>query len=365
MQVISGPDQVALTELISAAPGLPSILHHPKSTVLEELRMKKIEKSAPQASPSSGGSACASHSQCSSAAKDSKGCAGCASKGGGNPLAQQDADIAATISGVTYPLFVMSGKGGVGKSSVSVNLAVALAEKGFKVGLLDVDLHGPSVANLLGLAQGLEMDEESEKLIPATYSKNLSVLSMDSLLRNKDTAILWRGPKKTSAIRQFIGDVEWGKLDFLVIDSPPGTGDEHMTILKTIPNALCIVVTTPQEISLADVRKAMNFLQHVQGKVLGIVENMSGLSCPHCGKDIPLFKRGGGSELAKRYQVPFLGAIALDPATVVAADLGVPVVLLPEDSIAKRDFLNIADAVAVHCSGNKAVQMAAPNEDTI
>lgn len=303
---------------------------------------------------------CASRATCPSAG-DGAGCAGCASRDD-NPLARQDMEIERTVSRIRYPLFVMSGKGGVGKSSVSVNIAAALAEKGFRTGLLDIDLHGPSVANLMGLSQGLEMDEAGEKLIPAVYGPNLSVLSMDSLLRDRDTAILWRGPKKNGAIRQFIGDVQWGDLDFLVIDSPPGTGDEHLTILKAMPDILSIVVTTPQEISLADVRKAMNFLQHVNGRVLGVVENMSGLACPHCGKDIPLFKRGGGRELAARYDVPFLGAVALDPVAVTAADLGVPVVLLKEASVAKKDFFALADAVAARCAGNGAVRLSLPQE---
>jgi Mrp family chromosome partitioning ATPase len=251
----------------------------------------------------------------------------------------------------------MSGKGGVGKSSVTVNIAAALARKGCRVGILDVDIHGPSIANLLGLGHGLEMDEHEQKLIPAEFLPNLYAVSMDSLLRNKNTAVLWRGPKKTTAIRQFLANVQWGDLDFLLIDSPPGTGDEHLTILKIIPNALCLVVTTPQEIALADVRKALNFLQHAQSAILGVVENMSGLACPYCGKDIPLFKTGGGKELAKDYAVPFLGAIALDPVTVVAADRGVPVVLLEEDSIAKKDFLALAETVATACTEDKAVRL--------
>ncbi len=306
---------------------------------------------------------CPSQSGCATAGKDGSGCASCASRRDGNPFADQDAVIGQTLKAIRHTLFVMSGKGGVGKSSVTVNIAAALAKKGFKVGILDVDLHGPSVPNLLGLSQGLEMDEQGEKLIPAEYMPNLHVLSMDSLLRNKDTAILWRGPKKTGAIRQFLSDVLWGELDFLVIDSPPGTGDEHLTILKAIPDALCIVVTTPQEISLADVRKAMNFLQHAGGMALGVVENMSGLACPHCGKDIPLFKKGGGRELADKYQVPFLGAVALDPATVVAADAGVPVVLMEEDTVAKKDFMRLAENVVSVCDEGRAVRMALPEED--
>ena len=152
----------------------------------------------------------------------------------------------------------MSGKGGVGKSSVTVNTAAALAHRGFKVGILDVDMHGPSVPNLLGLKATIEMNEKNE-LIPAMYNENLAVISMDSFLQDRDQAILWRGPKKTAAIRQFLSDVAWGPLDFLLIDSPPGTGDEHMTILKTITDAQSVVVTTPQEISLADVRKGRQF----------------------------------------------------------------------------------------------------------
>ena len=169
---------------------------------------------------------------------------------------------------------------------------------------------------------------------------------MDSLLQDRDQAILWRGPKKSAAIRQFVADVKWGELDFLLIDSPPGTGDEHMTVLKTIPDALCVVVTTPQEVSLADVRKAVNFLQYANANVLGVVENMSGLICPHCSKEIDLFKKGGGEELAQHYGLRFLGAIPLDPATVVAADRGTPVVYLEGESPAKASFLALADAIA-------------------
>lgn len=261
-------------------------------------------------------------------------------------LSTQDTQISSTLSKIRHKLFIMSGKGGVGKSSVTVNTAAALAARGFKVGILDVDLHGPSVPNLLGLTAGIEPDAEGNKLLPARYNDNLSVISMDSLLQDKDSAVLWRGPKKSAAIRQFISDVEWGDLDFLLIDSPPGTGDEHMTVLKTIPDALCVVVTTPQEISLADVRKAVNFLQYAKANVLGVVENMSGLICPHCQQEIDLFKKGGGKALAERYGLKFLGALPLDPATVVAADRGVPVVYLQEDCPAKKEFLALADAVA-------------------
>lgn len=305
---------------------------------------------------------CPSKSTCSSAGADGSGCSSCTSRPPHDPFVMQDQAIAGALAQVRHVVFVMSGKGGVGKSSVTVNTAAALAHKGYKVGVLDIDLHGPSVANLFGLKSGLEMDETGEKLLPAAYSSNLTVVSMDSLLRDKDTAIIWRGPKKNSAIRQFLSDVAWGTLDYLVIDSPPGTGDEHMTLLKAIPNALCLMVTTPQEISLADVRKAINFLQVTQSRILGVVENMSGLTCPHCGEDIPLFKKGGGKLMAEHYGVPFLGAVPLDPVTVVAADKGVPVVDLEEDSQAKQAFLDVAVEVARVADASGYVVLPMPED---
>jgi ATP-binding protein involved in chromosome partitioning len=261
-------------------------------------------------------------------------------------LERQDKVIASTLSKIKYKLFVMSGKGGVGKSSVSTNLAAALAIKGYKVGLLDVDIHGPSVPHLLGLTGLLEIDQH-HGIQPKRYSENLSVVSMESLLKDPDQAVLWKGPMKTSAIRQFVSDVDWGELDFLVIDSPPGTGDEPMAVLKTVPDALSIVITTPQEISLADVRKSINFLQYVKANILGVVENMSGLICPHCSQKIDLFKKGGGEDLARKYGLEFLGAIPLDPATVVAGDLGKPVVMLDVECPAKKALLDLAERVIV------------------
>ena len=306
---------------------------------------------------------CSTKSTCKTAGKDGAGCSSCSSRNKQHdPMGEQDKFIANTLSHIRHVLFVMSGKGGVGKSSVAVNVAAGLAAKGHRVGILDVDLHGPSVPNLLGLYDGLDMDEEQGKLMPAEYLPNLHVVSIDSLLRNRDTAILWRGPKKTAAIRQFLSDVAWNDLDFLVIDSPPGTGDEHMTLLKAIPTALSVVVTTPQELSLADVRKAMNFLQFAAGRVVGVVENMSGLLCPHCGKGIPLFHTGGGKALAEKYSVPFLGSIALDPMTVIAADRGTPVVLMEEESQAKADFLRVAEAIAHNADNGIFTVMQKPEE---
>ncbi len=256
----------------------------------------------------------------------------------------QDELISSTLSRIRYKIFIMSGKGGVGKSSVAVNLAAALAGGGNRTGLLDVDIHGPSVPRLLGITGLLEVGNKS-LIEPKRYNERLSVMSMESLLKDPDQAILWKGPMKTSAIRQFVSNVRWGDLDYLVVDSPPGTGDEPMTVLKTIPDALCLVVTTPQEVSLADVRKAVNFLQYAKANILGLVENMSGLVCPHCSKDIALFKAGGGRELAARYGIDFLGSIPLDPASIVAADKGEPVVLSSESSPAKKALVQLASKV--------------------
>jgi len=268
----------------------------------------------------------------------------------------QDELIKSTLARIRYKLFVMSGKGGVGKSSVAVNIAAALSTMGYRVGILDVDIHGPSVPGLLGIKGQLDVDR-GRIIRPKQYAENLSVVSMESLLKDPDQAVLWRGPMKTSAIRQFVADVSWGDLDFLVIDSPPGTGDEHMTVLKTIPDALCVIVTTPQEVSLADVRKAVNFLQYAKAGILGVVENMSGLICPHCREEIELFKKGGGRELAERYGLPFLGAIPLDPATVVASDLGKPVVMLSEETPVKAALMQLARTIVAETE--KSLEAAA------
>ncbi len=266
---------------------------------------------------------------------------------GGIPLEQamREKTMQDNLAAIRNKLFVVSGKGGVGKSSVTVNLAVALAAKGLRTGILDVDMHGPSVPRLLGVNAPVLSDERN-RMIPVDCGKNLRMISMDSLLGDRDTAIIWRGPVKSGVIRQFLTEVAWGPLDVLLIDSPPGTGDEHLTVMDAIPDAKAIVVTTPQEISLADVRKALEFLHQVKAPILGIVENMSGLYCPHCGKEIDLFRKGGGEALAKSRGIPFLGAIPIDPAAVIAADRGIPAVRMEGDSPVKQAFNTLADTVA-------------------
>ena len=239
----------------------------------------------------------------------------------------------------------MSGKGGVGKTSVSVNIAITLAKRGFRVGLMDVDIHGPDVPRMLGLRGILDL-KENRKLIPMNYSENLTAVSLESLIPNKDDAIIWRGPMKHNIIRQFIAEVEWGELDFLIIDSPPGTGDEPLTVAQTISDAKAIIVTTPQEISLADVRKSINFCKTVKMEIIGIIENMSGCVCPHCEKMIELFGAGGGEKTAEAFGIPFLGKIPFDPGVVTCGDTGTSFQENHPDSAASKAFADIAEKMA-------------------
>ena len=257
----------------------------------------------------------------------------------------QDLKVQFSLNKIKNKLMVMSGKGGVGKTSMSVNLSIALANKGFKVGLMDVDMHGPDVPRMLGL-EGLLDVNENKKLTPMVYSENLTAVSIESLMVNKDDAVIWRGPMKFSAIKQFIGDVEWGSLDYLIIDSPPGTGDEPLTIAQTIPDAKAVIVTTPQEVSLADVRKSINFCKTVKMETVGLIENMSGYMCPHCGKKIDLFGTGGGERTAEASGIPFLGRIPFDPNVVSCGDNGVSYQEKYADSQITQAFANAADQIA-------------------
>lgn len=242
-------------------------------------------------------------------------------------------------------VIIMSGKGGVGKSSVSVNLAIALAEKGFKVGLMDVDIHGPDIPRMLGLS-GMLAANANRKLDPMRYSDNLTAVSIESLMANKDDAVIWRGPVKHSAIRQFIGEVEWGDLDYLIIDSPPGTGDEPLTVAQLIKDAQAIVVTTPQEIALADVRKSINFCKTLKMDILGLVENMSGYNCPHCGESVDLFGSGGGERTATLAGLKLLGRIPFDPRLVQCGDAGISYQKQYADEPVSRAFLEIAAEIS-------------------
>jgi ATP-binding protein involved in chromosome partitioning len=223
---------------------------------------------------------------------------------------------------IKHKIVVMSGKGGVGKSSVAAYLAIGLAKLGHQVGLLDVDFHGPSIPRMLGISGMFRIDEEKKRLIPHSYSDHLRVVSIECLLDDRDSAVIWRGPVKHGVIRQFIAEVEWGKLDYLIIDSPPGTGDEPLSVAQTITGTTAVIVTTPQEIALADVRKSINFCHQLHMPILGLVENMSGYVCPHCREESPLFGKGGGLRTANNMEVPFLGSLPFDPLVVESSDLG-------------------------------------------
>ncbi len=237
--------------------------------------------------------------------------------------AREKVNIDKALGRIRHKILVMSGKGGVGKSTVAVNLAVGLADKGFKVGLMDVDLHGPDICRMLNLSETPGSSAEG-RITPLAAGERLRVMSLENMMENRDDPIIWRGPLKNQAIRRFIADVEWGELDYLVIDAPPGTGDEPMTVAQTIKDAKALVVTTPQQVALADVRKSINFCGHVGLQIIGLVENMSGFVCPHCGKTSELFKSGGGEQLAAAGNLPFLGRIPLDPRVMLAGDDGSP-----------------------------------------
>jgi len=254
---------------------------------------------------------------------------------------EQDISVDRSLKRIKNKFIILSGKGGVGKTSTSVNLSLALANKGFDVGIMDVDLHGPDVPRMLGLKGMLDLNKNN-KLNPMKYSDHLKVVSIESMIASKDDAIIWRGPLKYSAIRQFIGEVEWGDLDFLIIDSPPGTGDEPLTIAQTIKDAKAVIVTTPQEVSLADVRKSISFCRTLKMDIYGLIENMSGFTCPHCNKMVDLFGSGGGEKTARTAGIPFLGRIPFDPNFVTCGDNGISFQEKYADSPVTRAFAEIA-----------------------
>jgi len=258
----------------------------------------------------------------------------------------QDAEIREKLKGFKNKLLILSGKGGVGKSTIAAYLAAGLAKKGLQVGLMDVDLHGPSIPRLLGLTGQILSAGQSNKAIPLKYLPNMEVMSIESLLGDKDTATIWRGPLKIGVIKQFINDIAWSNSDYLIIDSPPGTGDEPLTIAQVIPDTKAIIVTTPQEISLADVRKSINFCHQVNMEILGLIENMSGLKCPHCGKTIDLFKTDGGAVTAKKAGLKLLGSLPLEPDIVNEGDSGSMAWMDKKDMPYTKMFNEIVEKVA-------------------
>jgi ATP-binding protein involved in chromosome partitioning len=230
--------------------------------------------------------------------------------------------LAETLSRIKHTYIILSGKGGVGKSTVAVNLAISLALRGKKTGLLDTDLHGPSVPKMLGLEKFLASGDETHLTPAEQYDGRLKVMSIQFLLRNLNDSVIWRGPLKHGVISQFIGYTLWGDLEYLIIDSPPGTGDEPLSVVQTAKPKGAIIITTPQEIATFDVRKSIDFCNKVEVPVTGVIENMSGFVCPHCGQVTDIFGKDGGKNMALDLGVPFLGTIPLLPDFVAMSDQG-------------------------------------------
>ncbi|MHC1611233.1 MAG: P-loop NTPase [Candidatus Methanospirareceae archaeon] len=258
--------------------------------------------------------------------------------------------VEASMARVKHKIMVMSGKGGVGKTTVAANLAFALGMKGLDVGLMDADIHGPDIPMILGIEEK-RPEISGKKILPIAVTPRLKTISIGFLISGRDSPIIWRGPMKMNAIRQFLSDVDWGELDYLVVDLPPGTGDEPLSVAQLIKEVDgTIIVTTPQDLALLDSRKAVNFSGVLKIPVIGIVENMSGFVCPHCGREVNIFKYGGGERAAGELGVPFLGRVPFDPEMVEAADSGIPFVI-QEKSRVKEAFEQIVEGVRAFVEG--------------
>ncbi len=260
---------------------------------------------------------------------------------------EQQNRIKEQMSLIAHKIMVMSGKGGVGKTTVAVNLAYTLFLSGKKVGLLDIDLHGPNVAKMLGI-EGETLRNNEGKIEPFEVLDGLKVVSLALILEKSDEPVIWRGPLKTAAIRQFLGDVRWGDLDYLIIDSPPGTGDEPLSICQLIPEIDgTVIVTTPQDVAILDSTKAVMFAKKLNIPVTGIIENMSGFICPYCHRNINIFKKGGAEKAARTMNVPFLGSISFDPKMVELGDAGIPLASLSEteESAVHKEFKSIVENI--------------------
>lgn len=277
---------------------------------------------------------------------------------------KQEARLRARMETVRRKLLVLSGKGGVGKSTVAANLAVALSQTGSNVGLLDVDIHGPSIPTLMGLKEG-SVTALEDALVPAQFSDSLKVLSIGLLLQRSTDAVIWRGPLKFQAIRQLLADVHWGNLDYLVIDCPPGTGDEPLAVAQLVgPPAEAVIVTTPQQLAVSDVRRCIGFCRTVSLEVAGLIENMSGFVCPHCGKRTDLFRSGGGQLLAAEMGVSFLGSIPLDPAIVSSGDRGTPFMAADRVGEAARAFRWVVQKIVRHAQKGQDDRSRVPTDMT-
>ena len=266
---------------------------------------------------------------------------------------EQDERLKERMSRIGHKLIVISGKGGVGKSTVAVNLAYSLAAKGNSVGLLDVDIHGPNVAKMLGIEDkrliGSDLGIEPIEVLPG-----VKVVSLALMFEDRDKPIIWRGPLKMITIKQFLADVNWGELDYLIVDSPPGTGDEPLSVCQLIPDLSgAIIVTTPQDVAVLDSRKSVLFAKELKIPIVGVIENMSGFICPHCGEEIDLFGAGGGERAASDLRVPFLGKIPLEPEMVKSGDSGKPFLSVGKISPAATVMDNIVNKISDFLSHNE------------
>lgn len=301
------------------------------------------------------GNTCGSEQQASCGSEQKSTCG---SNGANAAIAQQDIAITRSLGKIKNKILVMSGKGGVGKSTVAVNLALGLSNQGFKVGLMDVDLHGPDICRMLDLKGSLQPPENPGDLVPPlVYNDTLKVVSLEYMMKDRDEAIIWRGPLKIQAIRQFVSDMDWGELDYLIVDAPPGTGDEPLSIAQTIKGVHALVVTTPQSVALADVRKSINFCKTVEMPIVGVVENMAGFVCPHCEETVNIFSTGGGEQTARDFDLPFLGRVPMDPRVVIAGDTGQPYLSSKEKTPATDAFGSIVDAVAQRLPASVKVRL--------
>ena len=258
---------------------------------------------------------------------------------------QEETAIQDTLRKIKHVIIVMSGKGGVGKSTVSSNLAMSLSMKGYQTGIMDIDITGPNIPKMFAV-EDERLSVEDGKLLPVQVPPSLKLISMAFLLPEKDAPVIWRGPVKMGAIKQFIEDVNWGDLDYLVIDMPPGTGDEALSIVQLIPKADgMVIVTTPQDVALLDSRKSLRFGAETGIPIIGIVENMSGFVCPCCGEVTDIFKSGGGQKAAEELNVQFLGKVPLEPAVVESGDSGLPLVMNHPDSASAKAFGEIVEKI--------------------
>lgn len=253
-------------------------------------------------------------------------------------LDERTKNIKKNMEKIKHKIVIISGKGGVGKTTVAINLAMSLASVGLRVGILDVDITGPNAIKMLGVSSELKprVDSDAKRFYPIDGPLKLKVMSMAFLTLNPDEPVIWRGPMKMSAVRQFLGDAEWGELDYLICDLPPGTSDETLDILQLIPDENVIIVTTPQEVALMDARKTIKMSMVMERKILGIIENMSGFNCPHCGEYIDLYPPGGAEKASKDFNIPLIGKIPFETEVSEQGDQGLPFILkYPESKSAK------------------------------